>query len=153
MSKWVATESNLPAYGERVISSDKWKAVINEIYDYLHITRTANYGTVEPSAENGELWYDTNVGENKLKVKTSTGWTEISYTLPTASASVLGGIKVGTNLTINSGILSANDQHGVPSGGTTGQVLAKSSSTDYATEWVDAPSVVSLGMVIALGGD
>lgn len=42
---------------------------------------------------------------------------------------------------------------GVPTGGTTGQVLAKSSSTDYATEWVDASSGgggVSLGLVIAL---
>lgn len=42
---------------------------------------------------------------------------------------------------------------GVPTGGTTGQILAKSSSTDYATEWVDAPSGsggVSLGLVIAL---
>lgn len=29
---------------------------------------------------------------------------------------------------------------GVPSGGTTGQVLAKNSSTDYDTEWIDAPS-------------
>ena len=42
---------------------------------------------------------------------------------------------------------------GVPTGGTTGQVLAKSSATDYATEWVDASSGsggVSLGLVIAL---
>lgn len=28
---------------------------------------------------------------------------------------------------------------GVPSGGTTGQVLQKSSNTDYATEWADIP--------------
>jgi len=42
---------------------------------------------------------------------------------------------------------------GVPTGGTTGQVLAKSSATDYDTEWVDASSGgggVSLGLVIAL---
>lgn len=31
-----------------------------------------------------------------------------SYTLPTASASTLGGVKVGTNLSISSGVLSAN---------------------------------------------
>lgn len=31
------------------------------------------------------------------------------YSLPTASASTLGGIKVGTNLTISSGVLSATD--------------------------------------------
>lgn len=33
---------------------------------------------------------------------------------------------------------------GVPAGGTTGQVLAKTSSTDYATGWVDAGSSSSL---------
>ena len=32
-----------------------------------------------------------------------------SYTLPTASASVLGGVKVGTNLSISNGVLSATD--------------------------------------------
>lgn len=32
-----------------------------------------------------------------------------NYTLPTASASVLGGVKVGTNLTITDGVLSAKD--------------------------------------------
>lgn len=29
---------------------------------------------------------------------------------------------------------------GVPTGGTTGQILAKSSSTNYATQWVNAPT-------------
>jgi hypothetical protein len=29
---------------------------------------------------------------------------------------------------------------GVPAGGTTGQVLAKASDTDYDTEWVTAPT-------------
>lgn len=33
---------------------------------------------------------------------------------------------------------------GVPAGGTTGQVLAKSSNTDYATRWVDAGGNASL---------
>lgn len=44
-------------------------------------------------------------------------WTTVSgssYTLPTASASVLGGIKVGSNLSISSGVLSAtNTTYGV----------------------------------------
>lgn len=33
---------------------------------------------------------------------------------------------------------NGQDGHGVPSGGTTGQVLAKASGTDYDTEWVNA---------------
>lgn len=50
--------------------------------------------------------------------------------------------------------LSASAQ--IPAGGATGQVLSKKSGTDYDTQWVDAASGgggVSLGMVIALGGD
>lgn len=33
---------------------------------------------------------------------------EVGYVLPTASATTLGGIKVGSNLTISNGVLSAN---------------------------------------------
>ena len=38
-----------------------------------------------------------------------------TYSLPTASSTVLGGIKVGTRLTINSGVLEADVQGGVSS--------------------------------------
>lgn len=34
---------------------------------------------------------------------------------------------------------SPADVHGIPSGGTAGQVLTKSSGTDYAAEWRDVP--------------
>lgn len=39
---------------------------------------------------------------------------------------------------------------GVPVAGTTGQLLAKASDTDYATEWVDAPTVAASGVVSVL---
>ena len=63
-----------------------------------------------------------------------------SYTLPTATDSVLGGIKVGDNLTITEGVLSAIDTDTVyvhptgagnkhiPTGGAAGQFLKYSSS-------------------------
>jgi hypothetical protein len=35
---------------------------------------------------------------------------------------------------------------GVPTGGTTGQILRKSSNSNYATEWVDAESVQSVAL-------
>lgn len=35
-------------------------------------------------------------------------FTDTTYTLPAATSSTLGGVKVGTNLGINSGVLSAN---------------------------------------------
>lgn len=39
---------------------------------------------------------------------------------------------------------------GVPGAGTTGQLLAKSSNADYATEWIDAPTVAASGVVSVL---
>lgn len=61
----------------------------------------------------GELFYDTDAvaGSNLFGCTALNTWTLLggSYTLPTASASVLGGIKVGTNLAIDGGgVLSAS---------------------------------------------
>ncbi len=39
---------------------------------------------------------------------------------------------------------------GIPAAGTTGQLLAKASNTDYATEWIDAPTVAASGVVSVL---
>ncbi len=39
---------------------------------------------------------------------------------------------------------------GVPAAGTTGQLLAKSSNADYATEWIDAPTVAAGGVMSVL---
>ena len=38
--------------------------------------------------------------------------------------------------------------HGVPAGGSAGQVLAKTSSTNYATHWINPPAPASAGMQI-----
>jgi hypothetical protein len=45
-----------------------------------------------------------------------------NYSLPTATDSVLGGIKVGTNLSISSGVLSATDTNTVTSVGVSGDL-------------------------------
>lgn len=36
--------------------------------------------------------------------------------------------------------VAMGDVHGIPAGGTTGQVLGKSSDADYAMQWIDPPS-------------
>ena len=41
-------------------------------------------------------------------------------------------------------VMNGEDGHGIPAGGSTGQVLAKTSGTDYATEWVDKNPVVQV---------
>ena len=53
---------------------------------------------------------------------------ENSYTMPTASSGTLGGVKVGSNLSISSGVLSANAMTGATSG------------TDGASGYVPAPA-------------
>lgn len=53
-------------------------------------------------------------------------WYEQKYNLPTAASSTLGGVKVGSNLTISSGVLSANTLAGTDgvSDGTAGYAPA-----------------------------
>ena len=76
-----------------------------------------------------------------------------AYTLPTASGTVLGGIKVGTNLSITDGVLSASDQtYTLPtaSANTLGGVKVGSGLA------INGQSVLSLSLPIAtanaLGG-
>lgn len=65
---------------------------------------------------NGE-WVNGGVGSVNGKEPDAFGNVEID-SLPTASASVLGGIKVGTNLSISDGVLSATDTDTTYSAGT-----------------------------------
>ena len=67
--------------------------------------------------EEGTIFYDVETGELRLSDGVTPGGIPISgggggggYVLPTASATVKGGIRVGANLTINptTGVLSAN---------------------------------------------
>jgi hypothetical protein len=72
-----------------------------------------------------------------------------SYTLPTASASTLGGIKVGTNLSIDgSGVLSANINSGVINATSlsTGTITATSVNTPI---YVSTPQILTDASVIA----
>lgn len=59
--------------------------------------------------------------------------TDTVYTLPTASASTLGGVKVGTNLTITDGVLSADAQPAILYSGTgqnTDGAMTQKATTD-----------------------
>jgi hypothetical protein len=47
-----------------------------------------------------------------------------------------GNTQMRVTALVESGDISA----GVPAGGTTGQVLAKTSGTDYHTQWIDPPA-------------
>ena len=63
-----------------------------------------------------------------------TGATDANnYSLTTASSSVLGGIKVGTNLSIASGVLSSTDTNTTYLGGTGITLTGTTFATDYGT--------------------
>ena len=75
---------------------------------------------------------------------------EYSYTLPKASASTLGGIRVGTNLSISSdGVLSATDTKYTASTESIGSASAGTAiAADDITAW-NAGSAPTLGTAIA----
>ena len=150
----------------------------NIIYDYrfrINALGTVDYngGTPTPIEDDGITKTEVQAMINNLTLSGST-----SYTLPTASTTTLGGIKVGDNLTINNGVLSVdstltsqisnnttniantqstlnsiqttannvssnltthtdNSSIHVPSSGTTGYVLTKTSS---GSEWSALPT-------------
>lgn len=67
------------------------------------------------------------------------------YTLPPATASKIGGVKPGSNLSVTSdGTLNATypSVTGIPSGGTAGQVLTKDTSTSYDVSWQTPTSTI-----------
>lgn len=80
------------------------------------------YVNASAPADTKVVWIDTDQS-NAIKVYVGGVWTAVgsggegSYTLPTAAADTLGGIKVGARLTITDGVLSADVQ--TPSGSAT----------------------------------
>jgi len=94
----------------------------------------------------------------------ATNWIEVgsTYTLPTASTTVLGGIKVGTNLSIDgNGLLSATDTNTTYTagngltlsgtvfnvGGTTNRITVLSDSIDIASTYEGQDSITKLGTI------
>jgi hypothetical protein len=94
-------------------------------------------------------------------------WVEIgsgggSYTLPIATANVLGGIKVGANLSIDgAGVLSATDTNTTYTagngltlgtndfnvGGTTNRITVSADAVDIASDYIGQTSITTLGTI------
>jgi len=74
------------------------------------------YVNASAPADTKVVWIDTDQ-DNAIKVRIGEVWTVVgtageAYTLPTAAADTLGGVKVGDRLTITDGVLSADVQTG-----------------------------------------
>ena len=73
----------------------------------IEVERGTSTNTLLRWNESSDRWQFTNDGSTYYNIPLSTEYN--NYTLPTASSSVLGGIKVGTNLSIDgNGVLSAS---------------------------------------------
>lgn len=98
-------EVNQNAFGKVVVGSTTVAA--DAKVDTL--TLAGSNVTLTPDATNDKV----TIGITKANVTAALGYTpptkDTTYTLPTASADTLGGVKVGTNLSIADGVLSAAD--------------------------------------------
>jgi len=87
--------------------------------------------SANPTLSSGELGYETDTGKFKIGNAAGTAWTSLAYaavtaygdlsgapaaySLPTATTSVLGGVKVdGTSITISSGVISSSYSYTLP---------------------------------------
>ena len=108
----------LPSIGSLKDAVNLRLADIDENFDEIYPILTAGpvYVNTTAPADTKVVWIDTDQ-DNAIKVNISGTWTVVgtageAYTLPTASADTLGGIKVGSRLTITDGVLSADVQTG-----------------------------------------
>lgn len=83
----------------------------------------SEWTSANPVLAAGEMGVETDTGQFKLG-DGATAWNSLSYGGLTGAQGPAGA--------------AGTDGEGVPVGGTTGQVLAKASDTDYDTEWVAA---------------
>lgn len=73
----------------------------------IKLSSSAQGGTPNGITTTSGRTYAVQVNSNEQAV-VNVPWTDTKYTLPTASASTLGGVKVGSGLSISNGVLSTS---------------------------------------------
>ena len=83
--------------------------------DFIHKLFSSYKERTDGDTLTGELnriWYDSKTNTFRIQLDNTPGGTVISgggggnYTLPVATSTVLGGVKIGANISINSGVIS-----------------------------------------------
>lgn len=77
----------------------------NNIRGGIKLSSSTQGGTPNGITTTPNRTYAVQVNSSEQAV-VNVPWTDTKYTLPTASSSVLGGVKIGNGLNINSGVLS-----------------------------------------------
>jgi hypothetical protein len=140
--------TQLPAYVDEVL----------EFASYTALPTTGATGTIYVTLDtNAEYRWSGSTYIQLVASPGSTdavpeGTTNLYFTIARVLATVLTGISFGSvsSVTTTDTILSAIGKlqaqitsalsKTLPTGGTTGQVLAKNSNTDFDTEWIDPPT-------------
>lgn len=129
--------SQLPSYVDDVIDAYYYNDTMYE--DVEH--------TITITPETGKIYVDLHTNESYRWSGTTYIVLSSPYVLPTASASVLGGIKVGSNLSIdNNGVLSATADSQVQSDWN----QSTSTAVDYIKNKPTVESAASGGTTVSL---
>lgn len=142
----ISSETTLPAYAE----------ILDEISQMTGAMLPAGGNTNQVLAKKSNSDYDVEWktgggGVSDVKVNTTSVVSGGVATIPLATASTAGAVTVATTITStgttpvrSSAIYTAlankadsSSVHSIPSGGTTGQVLKKTSNSDYAASWAN----------------
>lgn len=110
-----------------VFDGVKW--VVETVTNTSEAISNSVQDRVAPMFVNGESNGITFEYDSVTNTFTSTITNATGYVLPTATGSVLGGVKVGSGLTITDGVLSANDKTSLVNGGATVQLSSNSDLT------------------------
>ena len=62
-------------------------------------------------AEKGMIFFNEDLGDLRLGDGITAGGIPISYDLPTATDSTLGGVKIGENILFNNGVISVSNNY------------------------------------------
>jgi hypothetical protein len=139
-------------YREYVSTAEVLSYLANPVYRKGHFPIIVNAGGtllngVITGGTNTEYWFKDGVTDDDLVVRSGAGTAGAQGPAgPTGPQGVQGptgaqGPIGSTGPTGATGVTgpAGSAGVGVPTGGTTGQVLAKNSNTAYDTEWIDAP--------------
>ena len=122
----------------------------------------ANWTSSNPTLLAGEMGVETDTGKFKVGNGSST-WTALAYssgpagatgtaatvavgtvtTLAAGSSATVTNAGTSSAATLNFGIPAGAAGQGVPTGGTTDQILKKVSGTNYDTTWISQSAIVA----------
>ena len=128
--------------------------------DFIHKLFTSYKARTDGNTRVGELyriWYDSITNTLRIQLDDTPGGTVIGgggaggdYTLPVATSTVLGGVKIGSNITISAGVISV----AAPFSGSYTDLTSKPTlfSGSY-TDLTNKPTIPSLTGYATLTGE